>query len=170
MYFQNVVSLRLISDNKLTTIENNTFDNVASLRELWIYDNPLQCDCKLQYLIDFINSRTLTLYNDPLCVTPDTLKGTRLQEVSFSSLTCLPDDITTEQTTGQTTQQTTGQTTKQTAEHTTLQTIEQTAEQITEQTAGTKMESTTTPIPSLDRITTNINTLNSSPSKEGKLS
>ncbi|XP_062613184.1 slit homolog 1 protein-like [Saccostrea cucullata] len=86
-----------LHENKIATIRNTTFVGLTNLNQLNILNNPFDCDCKLQGLIDFVKSGSVTLAGNPRCLTPENLKGTPLVSLSAANLTC--PDITTMPTT-----------------------------------------------------------------------
>jgi len=64
--FQNNSKLKVIklNNNKLATLQQGTLDNLPDLKEIHIYDNPLECSCELHWLVDELQSRKAYIYQD----------------------------------------------------------------------------------------------------------
>ena len=46
-----------LNDNKFSLFSNNFFDNLQVLKELKIENNPLYCDCSINYLIKYLDQK-----------------------------------------------------------------------------------------------------------------
>lgn len=62
--FRNNTKLKVIklSNNKLETLQEGTFDHLPDLTEIHIYDNPFECSCELHWLVDELESRKAYQY------------------------------------------------------------------------------------------------------------
>ena len=80
-------------NNQLETLENGTFANTTKLSNLWLYGNPWQCDCRLQWLQEWINlpSNLGVLYesDNTLCAGPPNMVGFTIGNASLPI--CCPD-------------------------------------------------------------------------------
>ena len=74
-------------NNQLETLDNGTFANTTMLSNLWLYGNPWQCDCRLQWLQEWINepSNLGVLYegDNTLCVGPPHMHGFTIGNASL---------------------------------------------------------------------------------------
>jgi hypothetical protein len=78
--FANVSALELLdlSYNNLSTVDINILRALPKLSELYLYGNPLQCDCQLKEVWRWCEERNIrTVYGrtEPECDTPSKVKG-----------------------------------------------------------------------------------------------
>ena len=78
--FANVSAMELLdlSQNNLRTVDINILRALPKLSELYLYNNPLECDCQLQGVWRWCEDRNmLTKYGStaPKCDTPSKVKG-----------------------------------------------------------------------------------------------
>jgi hypothetical protein len=78
--FANVSALEILDlrDNNLTTVDVNILRALPKLSEIFLFGNPLQCDCQLQEVWRWCKDRhiqTETGDRAPKCDTPSEVKG-----------------------------------------------------------------------------------------------
>ena len=88
-----------LSHNYIESISKCAFPDFASLKNLYLQDNPLVCDCRIQWLYDWIFStqntfdRMIKSYLLGACEKPNHLIGKFLHQMSNSDLTCSTGDV-----------------------------------------------------------------------------
>ncbi|XP_078286097.1 immunoglobulin superfamily containing leucine-rich repeat protein 2 [Rhinoraja longicauda] len=82
-------SLR-INSNRFTTFPRGTFDSLVSLSHLQIYTNPFSCDCRLEWLREWVLQALISIpeKKDIQCSEPAGLRGTAV--VDIPPLHCAP--------------------------------------------------------------------------------
>uniref|UniRef100_A0A8C0JE24 Ig-like domain-containing protein n=1 Tax=Chelonoidis abingdonii TaxID=106734 RepID=A0A8C0JE24_CHEAB len=93
--FQTLKNLRSlwINDNKFTTIAQGTFDAMSSLSQLQIYNNPLNCTCRLLWLKTWVENTLISIpKRDSIsCAAPESLRGIPLGKIP--NLQCTPPSV-----------------------------------------------------------------------------
>ena len=94
--FANVSALELLdlSYNNLRSVDVNILKALPKLAELYLYGNPLQCDCQLQEVWRWCQDHNIqTAYKDtaPECDTPSEVKG--IWWGVLEKVQCLQDNI-----------------------------------------------------------------------------
>ena len=83
-----------LSMNSIQSIDECVFRNFTKLRHLYLQQNPLICDCRIQWLYDWIqdipseSDRVKTSFLLGACDTPASLTGSYLHLISRTALTC----------------------------------------------------------------------------------
>ena len=83
-----------LSHNSIESISKCVFPGFAFLKNFFLQHNPLKCDCRIQWLHDWIfsiqniNERIRASVFLGVCDTPPALTGSNLHEISSSDLTC----------------------------------------------------------------------------------
>ena len=83
-----------LSHNSIESISECVFPGFALLEYLYLQDNPLKCDCRIQWLYDWIfriqniDDRAKISFLLGACDTPPALTGRFLHTISSSDLTC----------------------------------------------------------------------------------
>ncbi|XP_064482607.1 protein slit-like [Ornithodoros turicata] len=72
-----------IGRNNLTTIEEDSVRPLRNSTYVYMYGNPLRCDCSLRFLLSYPDSWTYAL-----CQTPEKHKDRYLQTLSSDDLAC----------------------------------------------------------------------------------
>ncbi|XP_076258665.1 remoulade isoform X2 [Rhynchophorus ferrugineus] len=70
-----------LNNNELTSIIVGTFDALPNLKQLDISNNPLQCDCGLLWVLDYIQNQSVKLISNPKCNSPPSFKGLPLRKL-----------------------------------------------------------------------------------------
>ena len=76
--FKDMPNLRLIDlqENRVTKLPSRAFEYLSDIRRISIYDNPLHCDCDLQWMSVVSNyGISFTHFNNPTCTTPPEHRG-----------------------------------------------------------------------------------------------
>ncbi|XP_070497318.1 uncharacterized protein Lrt [Chironomus tepperi] len=79
-----------LDGNDIAIIEKNALISAKNLKILSLRDNPLACDCKLQYFAEWLSNATQISANDLMafCKTPPFLEGAQLSQLEIEKLTC----------------------------------------------------------------------------------
>ncbi|XP_061580356.1 nyctalopin [Cololabis saira] len=89
--FENLTSLMTLhlNGNNLTTLPFSVFQPVYFLGHLYVFRNPWECDCSLEWLKQWMESYKLV--RDIPCASPTSVAGLDLSDVSFTNIngTCL---------------------------------------------------------------------------------
>ncbi|KAM4809376.1 platelet glycoprotein Ib beta chain isoform 1-T2 [Rhinophrynus dorsalis] len=65
-----------LNQNNLLSIPNGLLDGMPELREVYLQQNPWQCDCDILYLRHWLQGQQKRgLYRDVICMSPEPLKG-----------------------------------------------------------------------------------------------
>ncbi|KAL0269452.1 UNVERIFIED_CONTAM: hypothetical protein PYX00_007178 [Menopon gallinae] len=73
-----------LSHNSITRIHEGVFNGLLSLKQLDISDNPLHCDCKLVWLIEWSKNSSVKLTQPPECKSPPQLNGQPLKKLRLN--------------------------------------------------------------------------------------
>ncbi|KAK7870368.1 hypothetical protein R5R35_000539 [Gryllus longicercus] len=71
-----------VSQNHFVRISEGSFDPLLSLKQLDLSGNPLHCDCKLLWLIEWIQNSSVKLAPSPKCSSPSSLRGQPIRKLS----------------------------------------------------------------------------------------
>lgn len=77
-----------VQDNQLTTVSPGLFDRLVGLRKVSLSGNPFHCDCKIQYLRNWLLNNRGAISKEPTCASPSSVAERRITELSddyFSS-------------------------------------------------------------------------------------
>ncbi|KAA8588405.1 hypothetical protein FQN60_001599, partial [Etheostoma spectabile] len=89
--FENLTSLITLhlNSNNLTTLPFSVFQPIYFLGRLYLFRNPWECDCSLEWLKDWMESYKLV--RDIPCASPTSVAGLDLSEVVFAKVngTCV---------------------------------------------------------------------------------
>lgn len=89
--FENLTSLITLhlNSNNLTTLPFPVFQPIYFLGRLFLFRNPWECDCSLEWLKEWMESYKLV--RDIPCASPSSVAGMDLSEVVFAKLngTCI---------------------------------------------------------------------------------
>lgn len=89
--FENLTSLIMLhlNSNNLTTLPFPVFQPIYFLGRLYLFKNPWECDCSLEWLKEWMDNYKLV--RDIPCASPSSVAGLDLSEVVFAKVngTCL---------------------------------------------------------------------------------
>lgn len=80
-----------VQDNQLTSVVPGLFDGHVGLRKLSLSGNPFHCDCRIQYLRNWLLRNRDIVVKEPVCSTPSSVAQKAITELTddhFSS--CRP--------------------------------------------------------------------------------
>lgn len=82
-------------DNRLTSVSPGLFDRLVGLEKVSLSGNPFHCDCRIQYLRNWLLKNRAILSKEPTCASPSSVAQKAVTELSddfFSS--CAPAGCT----------------------------------------------------------------------------
>ncbi|XP_022086573.1 slit homolog 2 protein-like isoform X2 [Acanthaster planci] len=87
-------SLRLLAlyDNGISTITSGAFDSLKELSTVNLMGNPLNCNCHLSWLPEWLISRNIVTGN-PICQSPDNLRDVPLEALEKTDFSCEENDL-----------------------------------------------------------------------------
>ena len=80
-----------VQDNRLTSVTPGLFDRFTALKKVSLYGNPFHCDCRIQYLRNWLLKNRAMVSREPTCASPGSVALRPITELSdnfFSS--CAP--------------------------------------------------------------------------------
>ncbi|KAK2897444.1 glycoprotein IX (platelet) [Channa argus] len=86
-----------VQNNRLTTVSPGQFDKLLSLKRVSLSGNPFHCDCRIQYLRNWLLKNRAIVLKEPICVSPSFVAHKAITELSddyFS--TCVLERCTDE--------------------------------------------------------------------------
>ncbi|XP_051870421.1 nyctalopin [Pristis pectinata] len=85
--FENLTSLISLhlNSNNLTTLSFSVFQPVYFIARLYVFRNPWECDCKMEWLKEWMENYKLV--RDIPCASPESVAGMDLSKVLFSKST-----------------------------------------------------------------------------------
>lgn len=78
----------LVQDNRLTSITPGLFDKLVRLEKVSLTGNPFHCDCRIQYLRNWLLKNMAIVSQQPTCISPGPVAGGDISKLSddfFSS-------------------------------------------------------------------------------------
>lgn len=79
-----------LQDNQLTSVSPGLFDRFAGLKKVSLSANPFHCDCRIQYLRNWLLKNRAIVVKQPVCSSPSSVAKKAIVELSddhFSSCT-----------------------------------------------------------------------------------
>ncbi|XP_020485273.2 glycoprotein IX (platelet) [Labrus bergylta] len=79
-----------IQDNQLTSVSPGMFDSLVGLKKASLSGNPFHCDCRIQYLRNWLLKNKAIVCEEPTCSSPSFVAQKAVSELSddfFSSCT-----------------------------------------------------------------------------------
>ncbi|RWS18005.1 protein slit-like protein [Dinothrombium tinctorium] len=91
--FADLVTIRLLSlyENKIRCIKPGAFDKLKSLSTLNLLSNPLHCNCHMKWFSEWLRKNNIATGN-PICQSPERLKGVPIQDVEAGDFVCNEND------------------------------------------------------------------------------
>ncbi|GBM46592.1 Protein toll [Araneus ventricosus] len=85
-----------VSSNNLTTLTLSSLPTnetkVVKLKKLWIAENPLSCDCRISWILEWLKIKGSTLEDEPICQSPPILQGRTIRSLNQSELEFWQED------------------------------------------------------------------------------
>ncbi|XP_041655815.1 glycoprotein IX (platelet) [Cheilinus undulatus] len=84
-----------VQDNQLTSVSPGMFDTLVGLKKASLSGNPFHCDCRIQYLRNWLLKNKAVVSEEPICASPSSVAHIAISELSddfFSS--CGPTSCT----------------------------------------------------------------------------
>lgn len=84
-----------VRDNRLTSVSPGLFDRLLGLKKVSLSGNPFHCDCRIQYLRNWLLKNRDIVFNEPTCASPSSVAQKAITELTddfFSS--CAPASCT----------------------------------------------------------------------------
>lgn len=84
-----------VDNNRLTTVSPGLFDRLVGLKKVSLSGNPFHCDCRIQYLRNWLLKNRAIVSKEPTCASPGSVAQKAITELSddhFSS--CAPASCT----------------------------------------------------------------------------
>ncbi|KAL3277199.1 hypothetical protein HHI36_012550 [Cryptolaemus montrouzieri] len=73
-----------LNQNQISFILEGTFDSLIDLKQLEISNNPLICDCRSLWILEWSQKTSVKLVSNPKCGSPLSLKGLPLRKLKLS--------------------------------------------------------------------------------------
>ncbi|XP_040009981.1 glycoprotein IX (platelet) [Xiphias gladius] len=77
-----------VQDNRLTSVSSGLFDRMVGLKKVSLSGNPFHCDCRIQYLRNWLLKNRAIVLKEPACASPSSVAQKAITELSndyFSS-------------------------------------------------------------------------------------
>lgn len=77
-----------MQDNQLTSVPPGLFDRFVGLKRVSLSGNPFHCDCRIQYLRNWLQRNREIVLKEPVCSTPSSVAQKAITELNddyFSS-------------------------------------------------------------------------------------
>uniref|UniRef100_UPI0037E98721 platelet glycoprotein IX n=1 Tax=Semicossyphus pulcher TaxID=241346 RepID=UPI0037E98721 len=84
-----------VQDNRLSSVSPGTFDRLVGLKKASLSGNPFHCDCRIQYLRNWLLKNKGIVAKGPTCASPSSVAQKAISELTddfFSS--CVPEGCT----------------------------------------------------------------------------
>lgn len=87
-----------LQDNRLTSVSPGLFDRLLRLEKLSLSGNPFHCDCRIQYLRNWLLRNREIVSEQPTCASPSSVAKTRIIDLSDDYFSSGPRESCTEWT------------------------------------------------------------------------
>uniref|UniRef100_A0A3Q3NI36 Glycoprotein IX (platelet) n=1 Tax=Mastacembelus armatus TaxID=205130 RepID=A0A3Q3NI36_9TELE len=77
-----------VQDNRLTSVSPGHFDRLVGLKKVSLSGNPFHCDCRIQYLRNWLLKNRAIVLTEPTCASPSSVAQRAISELNddlFSS-------------------------------------------------------------------------------------
>ncbi|XP_040915813.1 glycoprotein IX (platelet) [Toxotes jaculatrix] len=71
-----------VQDNQLTSVSPGLFDRLVRLKNVSLSGNPFHCDCRIQYLRNWLLKNGAIVLRDPTCASPSSVARKAITELS----------------------------------------------------------------------------------------
>lgn len=71
-----------VQDNRLTSVSPGLFDRLVGLEKVSLSGNPFHCDCRIQYLRNWLLKNRAVLTEEPTCASPNSVAHRAITELS----------------------------------------------------------------------------------------
>ncbi|KAM8862453.1 platelet glycoprotein IX [Spinachia spinachia] len=71
-----------VRDNRLTSVSPGLFDRLAVLRRVSLSGNPFHCDCRIQYLRNWLLKNKAVVSAAPTCASPSSVARTAVADLA----------------------------------------------------------------------------------------
>lgn len=81
-----------VQNSRLTSVSPGSFDKLVGLRKVTLHGNPFHCDCRIQYLRNWLLKNRAVVAREPVCASPGSVAEKPIVELGddhFSS--CAPE-------------------------------------------------------------------------------
>ncbi|TNM86895.1 hypothetical protein fugu_007125 [Takifugu bimaculatus] len=72
----------LMQENRLTSVTPGLFDKLVGLEKVSLSGNPFHCDCKIQYLRNWLLKNMALVSQQPTCASPGSVARTEISDLS----------------------------------------------------------------------------------------
>lgn len=69
-------------NNRLTSVSPGLFDSLVGLRKVSLFGNPFHCDCRIQYLRNWLMKNMAIVSKVPTCASPSSVAQKAITELS----------------------------------------------------------------------------------------
>lgn len=88
-FFHFQIATRSLYENDIRCLQPNAFNGLRSLGTLNLVNNPLSCNCHMQWFAKYLKSAgTNLITGNPTCATPANLRGVPVQDVEQNDYNC----------------------------------------------------------------------------------
>lgn len=70
-----------VEDGRLTSVPPGSFDRLVGLRKVTLHGNPFHCDCRIQYLRNWLLKNEAVVARQPVCVSPSSVANKPIREL-----------------------------------------------------------------------------------------
>lgn len=70
-----------VHDNLLTFVPPGWFDRLVGLQKVTLYGNPFHCDCRIQYLRNWLLKNRAIVAQEPTCTSPSSVANMAITEL-----------------------------------------------------------------------------------------
>ncbi|XP_068997161.1 platelet glycoprotein IX [Embiotoca jacksoni] len=71
-----------VEDNRLTSVSPGQFDRLIGLKKVSLSGNPFHCDCRIQYLRNWLLKNRALVLKEPFCSSPSAVAQRAITELS----------------------------------------------------------------------------------------
>lgn len=84
-----------VQDSRLTCVSPGSFDRLVGLRKVALHGNPFHCDCRIQYLRNWLLKTEAVVTRQPVCASPSSVANKSIRELCDAHFApCAPRSCT----------------------------------------------------------------------------